>query len=148
MMKYVSLTTWVPAAIACKGVDSWSITIALKPEFAAERAQPGECRMRPSACDAARELSRQQDPDEQASHPFPSFNAHVFHIEAISLIEAIAMFNLAPPPRPGAPMEQTMACWVITAFSTPLVYPCLVYANRLNSAGGCIPLHREVSSAT
>ena len=39
------------------------------------------------------ELSRQQDEDEDAAHPFESVDAQVFDIQALLLVKAIAMFD-------------------------------------------------------
>ncbi len=48
---------------------------------------------------ALREPRRREDQDKQASHALKRVHAHVLHIQALLLIEAVPVLNAAAVPR-------------------------------------------------
>ena len=68
-----------------------AIAVLREAECAAQLANPLRRALRPGALEVADELGSQQDEQKQSAHAFDSLHAHVFHIQALLLVETVAM---------------------------------------------------------
>ena len=59
--------------------------IGWQSQFAAEFSQPKYSLRRPMLVEVENDLSRQQDEDEDAAHPFESVDTDIFHVQALLL---------------------------------------------------------------
>jgi hypothetical protein len=64
-------------------------------------SEPKDHLLGPGVSDMVDEESREQDQDEDTTHPFQRLYPYVFDIQSIFLIEAIRVFDL----RPMAPLR-------------------------------------------
>ena len=73
--------------------DIRTVVICGQTQLASQFSQPKYGLRRPMLVEVEDELSRQQHEGEDATHPFESVDADIFHIQALFLIEAIAMLD-------------------------------------------------------
>jgi hypothetical protein len=81
--------------------DVGSIEIRSALELAAKAPQPLHRQRRPRLHEVKDQLGCQQHQSEEAAHAFEGPHLDVFHIQALLLIKAIALFN-APTQAPDA----------------------------------------------
>src|SRR6266496_643179 len=71
----------------------WSIPINAQTQFASNLPQPLHTHTWPSLHQVEDELSSHQHKGKQSLHPLHSLHSHIFHVQTLFLVEAIAMLN-------------------------------------------------------
>ena len=71
----------------------WSIPVNAKTQFASNLPQPLHRYRRPLLHQVEDELSSHQHQREQSPHPLHGLHSHIFHVQTLFLVEAVAMLN-------------------------------------------------------